>query len=177
VTFGTDIGGTGGDVASSTLRGGGRLHTSGKVSDWWSCQFYRSAPSSCKHQRAYLFLRDNHNDPFDPSSIESYRMVSTRCLEHQVVQYRHSLMRHPGHLGLGIDSASSADVVVVDVASYMGSSPFHPFGPSRPFHPYPYGRHCPWDNPFVEDIPSSFDCWDKEAVRMKAHRWKEERKA
>jgi hypothetical protein len=123
-------------------------------------------PASSDHQLtrieaelAYLFLRDNHNDPFDLFSFESYRMVSARYLEHQVVRNRHSSMRLLGLvLVLGIDSASSAVVVAV-VASYTGSFPFVPFHPFDPFRPYP-SRHYPSGNPFGEDSPSSIDCLD-----------------
>jgi len=90
-------------------------------------------------------------------------MVSARYLGRQVGPRRHPSMEN--YL------ASSAVVVVVAavVASYMGSSPFGPFRPSDPFHPFPY-RHSPWDNPSVEDSPSSIDCWDKAAGRKKEHK-------
>jgi hypothetical protein len=124
-------------------------------------------------QLAYLCLRDNHNDPFDLSSFESYRMVSAHYPEHQVVRNRHPSMRLLDLdlvLDLGIDSASFVPVVVAAVAaSYKGSSLFVPFHPSDPFRPYP-SRHCPLDNPFVEDNPSSIDCLGKVAVRKKEYK-------
>jgi len=133
-------------------------------------------PASSAHQLgygevhpAYLFLRDNHNDPFDLSSFESYRMVSARYLEHQVVRNRRPSMRLlVPDLDLGIDSASFVAVAVAAavVASYKGSSPFVPFHPFDPFRPSPY-RHYPWDNPFVEDSPSWIDCLGKVAERKK----------
>jgi hypothetical protein len=124
---------------------------------------------------AHLCLRDTHNDPFDLSSFESYRMVSAHYLEHQVVRNRHPSMRLLVlvlALDLGIDSASFAvvvAVVAVVVASYTGSFPFVPFHPSDPFRPYP-SRHYPLDNPFVEDNPSSIDCLGKVAVRKKEYK-------